>query len=359
MPLTSLHSLSKQIRIAIDKIAADRAHRGTGNTEEYERDFLIGLIFIRIHQEAIVDDHAIVKLIDLWTQYQGDSPNKRFHDLFREHISSIESAKPQYSISRLKLFQRFVKAIIRLAISEATWRFLICDLLYAFRFNSDESTSVGIGPEILGRINELTGNSAARINSGVFYTSKAEASLVAQFALGNWMIGKRVQRPLLPGLLTGSIKAAEITSAGPLIEHLKNIRIIDPACGAGTLLVEAFALVMRTIRLLSQSLNLSFDAIRTTQYLMERSLHGCDTDNRALAIAEARLWLMSGAHCINANLIEQDELLSDHTGSCQFDIVIGNPPFVRHEKIASLGQSQAGYKRLLHNAVRRQWPTWN
>jgi len=349
----------------LNLVAADRNSDIPAEISElYEIDFLSGLIFLRILESANISAFRKFRLNEIWQRYKSAPNSRTFHEAFRKFMG------PQYR-ARLTLEERLVDAVRNLVLSDSTWELIINDYLYAFEFISEEHPgNVQFGPEVLSVLNECCGKAANRNRQGVFYTSRSDAEIVVKLALSHWMLEKcskhsrRVSGKIVSAIMTGSIDE-HIKADRDLIDHLisalRKIRIIDPACGAGAMLIEAFSALINLFQNLSRWTGDRLDTPKILRDIVERSLFGCDTDARALAITEARLWIMLSQHGVRDtsnlrfNLVEGDALLdkpethSITNGS--YDIIIGNPPFVRHEKI-----NNVSYKQHLHTTASNAWP---
>jgi len=153
----------------------------------------------------------------------------------------------------------------------------------------------------------------AHPHSGSVYTAEREARLMCRLALAEWLSKRLLQdredverRLRLPAPQRDFLQA------------LEGVSIIDPACGAGAFLVEMFDLLRRV-----------------THWPSDRivaRLRGADTNDLALRAASLRLELRAGEPI--AALLTCQDALNPASFDRNFDIVIGNPPYVRHERIA-------------------------
>ena len=137
---------------------------------------------------------------------------------------------------------------------------------------------------------------------------------------------------------------------------LQNLTIVDPACGSGAFLVAAFEALAdeyrRTVeRLIDLGQTIEFDIF---DEILTRNLYGVDLNVESVEIARLALWLKSARrrkrlakldHSVQAgNSLIDDAKASDRAFNWQtafpdvfaaggFDIVIGNPPYVRMEHL--------------------------
>ena len=371
---TPTDSFQHRLKAAYDKVINEVVRPGSNETDGLEsaNDFFIGLLLTRILEETHISQKSGRTIGKLWSQYNREGSASGFHTLFRNLMSGANQ-----TTSGLNLIKLFSNAMDRLDLSDESWSFLIDEFLYANRFGLTESNKENgsIGPDVLASTNEFVSQRLRQKSSGVFYTSTSEARLVAELALGHWINGKlyefgcRKHKESTASILRSVLTASAVNLHGidcgilqRLSDSLLEIKIIDPACGSGTLLVEIFKLLLTVFEKVSAAVGAGFDKEEIGKSIIEKSLFGFDTDSRAIAIAEARLFF-----CLNnpaATLIErpirtklsvEDGLLGDLKGA-DFDIVIGNPPFVRHENINSANINRESYARELRMAVKKVWP---
>ena len=114
-------------------------------------------------------------------------------------------------------------------------------------------------------------------------------------------------------------------------DELCNIRILDPACGAGDFLLAALdALLAR-----HQQFQSPIPTDKLIVSIIENNLFGIDCDKNVLELLRERLKLFAGSRVNTGNFVNLDTLDYPHGGMCfpdrkKFDIVIGNPPYVSY-----------------------------
>jgi N-6 DNA Methylase len=154
---------------------------------------------------------------------------------------------------------------------------LLENVFQPFRFVAREDTATwseaSVDPEMLGRAFESLMASRERRSTGVFYTPHALVSRVADAALQAAFDVPRIDR----------------------LAQVRQMRILDPACGSGAFLVHV-------LERLAARLGELGDARPTADVrrdVLARSIFGVDRNPTAVWLCELRLWL--------AVVVESDE----------------------------------------------------
>ncbi len=140
-------------------------------------------------------------------------------------------------------------------------------------------------------------------------------------------------------------------------EVLKSVKVLDPACGSGAFLIQGFDYLHREGRKVNQAmedLGLGNENIfDLDRQILENNLHGVDINEESVEITKLSLWLktavkhkklnnlFNNVKCGNS-LIDDSEVAGkkvfvwekefpDIMKNGGFDVVIGNPPYVRQE----------------------------
>ena len=145
-------------------------------------------------------------------------------------------------------------------------------------------------------------------------------------------------------------------------EALRALRILDPACGSGAFLVAAFDLLAAEYRRVVEHLAVLGEQIDFDPFdeIVTRNLHGVDLNAESVEITRLALWLKTARNQhrlqnLEATIKVGNSLISDpkftehpfdwraafpeafaqipEGSSGGFDVVIGNPPYVRMELI--------------------------
>ena len=144
-------------------------------------------------------------------------------------------------------------------------------LLSRYRFSAREDSAVwseaSIDPEMLGKAFEALMAAGERKSSGAFYTPQTLVEDVAEEALRS---------------------ALDVGGGGPAeLERLRNIRVLDPACGSGAFLVH----VLERIASLRLDAGEHGSIAEIRRRVLTTSIFGVDLNPMAVWLCELRLWL--------------------------------------------------------------------
>jgi hypothetical protein len=143
------------------------------------------------------------------------------------------------------------------------------------------------------------------------------------------------------------------------LNALRSLRVVDPACGSGAFLVAAFDLMAAEYRRVVEHLAalgepLKFDPV---DEIVTKNLHGVDLNSESVEITRLALWLKTARNKhrlqnLEATIKVGDSLIDDRKFTDRpfdwqaafadvlaqggFDVVIGNPPYVRMELIKAV-----------------------
>jgi hypothetical protein len=138
-------------------------------------------------------------------------------------------------------------------------------------------------------------------------------------------------------------------------EELKRLRILDPACGSGAILIEAFN-QLHTVYDLSNARLEELRGQRTLfdldRQILQNNLYGVDLNAEAIQICQLSLWIKTAARgkqltSLDHTIREGNSVISDpavHPKAFDwqaafpevfaqggFDVIVGNPPYIRQE----------------------------
>ncbi|NHI92920.1 MAG: hypothetical protein EAX96_10500 [Candidatus Lokiarchaeota archaeon] len=127
-----------------------------------------------------------------------------------------------------------------------------------------------------------------------------------------------------------------------VLDIIKNLKILDPSVGDGQFLVKAFTLLKEIYEMFREMGIIKWKDYEINKHLVSCTLYGVDIDENAVKNCRNRL-LMNFKCPENINpCIKKGNSLDDFDWEKEFpevfeeggyDIIIGNPPYVRQEKI--------------------------
>ncbi|WP_195340563.1 DNA methyltransferase [Fusobacterium sp. 1001295B_180824_G3] len=206
-----------------------------------------------------------------------------------------------------------------------------------------------------------------RKKDGIFYTPKYITKYIVENSIKNWLDDKRKElgEDDLPELTVKDFKHNDFNSkhSKNFKKHLefwekyreavRNIKIIDPACGSGAFLITAFEYLLNYNKYLDNKIfdllgkqTIDFDR---TKEILQKNIFGVDLNKESVEITKLSLWLKTAnknktlaslennIKCGNS-LIDDNEIAGELAFDWKkefpevfenggFDIVIGNPPY--------------------------------
>jgi type I restriction-modification system DNA methylase subunit len=227
-----------------------------------------------------------------------------------------------------------------------------------------------IKSEIEGQVIDKT--KTKRKKDGVFYTPKYITKYIVDNTVGKLCTEKKNELKLIEEEyhseknLQTKTKKALLDKLTEYRNWLLNITICDPACGSGAFLNQALEFLIAEHRYIDElQAKLMGDSMILSDVeasILENNLFGVDLNDESVEIAKLSLWLRTAQRgrkltSLNNNikcgnsLIDDPEVAGDKAFSWEkefstvfknggFDVVIGNPPYVRQEL---LGQKQKDF----------------
>ncbi len=203
--------------------------------------------------------------------------------------------------------------------------------------------------EINASINdtEFDAKKSKRKKDGVFYTPEYITKYIVQNTLGKLCEDKRSELKLTE--LSAPKNPKKPTKKEQLQKEnleeyrnwLLNLKILDPACGSGAFLNQALDFLIHEHQSLQKDLVIMGDI--TAYYeieknILENNLYGVDINEDAVEIAKLSLWLRTAVKGreltkLADKILCANSLLDMPFNEGSFDVVIGNPPYVRQENI--------------------------
>lgn len=218
-----------------------------------------------------------------------------------------------------------------------------------------------------------TGTTGRRKRDGVVYTPDFVARFIVERTLGAHLeeifahiVSNFAQKGAKPddyGTIKWKRKSAEIEAWQTYRDRLKTLRIVDPACGSGVFLVMAFDYMKAELTRVNDKITDlrggAADLFDPDSEILTNNLFGVDVNAESIEIAKLSLWVKTAKRgkpldSLGANLKVGDSLTEDSNfaylnhaftwstafpdvfAEGGFDIVLGNPPYVRMELLKAM-----------------------
>ena len=325
------------------------------------------LVFI-----LFAEDRGLLKprtITEIKEKFQNQVTDLSFYDFYKIYFKAIDEGSERLDIKRYNggLF----------ATDTELDALKIDDSVLEAQFLSDYDFLSDIGVNILGHIFENSLNDLEELNAqingdkfdakqskrkkdGIFYTPEFITEFIVENSLGSLCKAKKDELGLDLNELLAPKNPKKLTKAESEIkdkiyayrEWLLSLKILDPACGSGAFLNQALEFLISehsaldTYRKVYEGEGLGLYDIEST--ILENNLYGVDINADAVEIARLSLWLRTAAKGrvltdLSKNLVVSNSLL-EFPFNFKFDVVIGNPPYVRQEAIKEQKPALQEYK---------------
>lgn len=177
--------------------------------------------------------------------------------------------------------------------SDEALEYVIQDFLEQYNFTITEESpydiDVAVDPAMLGKIYESLIAEEDRDESGIFYTPRTEVDLICRNAVCEQLLQEypessqkteKVVEFVFSDVTNWDAKMPELE------QRLKELRIVDPACGSGAFLLGMVKVLSELHRKLGNTIG--FERKRE---LINANIYGVDIKEWAVRVAEFRLWL--------------------------------------------------------------------
>lgn len=188
-----------------------------------------------------------------------------------------------------------------------------------------------------------------RKKDGVFYTPEYITRYIVENTLGEMCNEKREELKLTNVIAPKNPKKLNKTETKTkenlslYKEWLFDLKILDPACGSGAFLNQALEYLIKEHKQLQNDFAMMgdlFASYTVEESVLENNLYGVDINEDAVEIAKLSLWLRTAYKGRTLTKLAEkikcaNSLLDMPFAEKSFDIVIGNPPYVRVQGLKS------------------------
>ena len=326
---------------------------------------------------AFCEDKNIIPANSYKTMVLSSNENVTKHELFTMLCRNIDKGNKQKGINKFNggLF-KYDEILDDVIFTE-----LITLADYDFKTDVDENILGRIFEQSISDLEELKNDALGietdkkkgkRKKDGVFYTPSRITRGIVEKSIGEYLNDKKLELGYekLPELTDESIETQRGLSA-KAEKHLAfwreyrskvlNIKVIDPACGSGAFLIAAYDYLKKELDEINDRIadlkgrtqelfdgDEMYDVSLENEYLI-KCLYGVDLNPESVEISKLSLWLRTltkdkpltnlDDNIKSGNSITEfdfNEEFSEVFAKGGFDVVIGNPPYVRQERLKDI-----------------------
>lgn len=314
-------------------------------------------IFIFFAEDKYIIDNKITE--SLINQYRSDWEKRELYHFVKILFKAINEGNDRLNISAYNggLFRDDEK-LNSLKIEDS----ILLEILELSHYDFDSEVDVNILGHIfenslddLERIKESDYKSAQRKKDGIFYTPNYITDYIVKNTIGTICENKKVELNIDNFDINKKLSKDDIDNFNDYKTFLINLKILDPACGSGAFLNQAFNYLLKEYQFTFDVLNkyamqkqdlFLFEEIDIL--ILENNLFGVDINEEAIEIAKLSLWLKTAKRGrkltnLNSNIKVGNSLIDDKEIDSKafdwreefkevfnnggFDVVIGNPPY--------------------------------
>ena len=337
------------------------------------------LLFIFFAEDAgLLPPNMIMQIIDEWKQLKELDMYVPLYERIKKHFGYLNTG---HTTSKYEIFAyngglfKPDEMLDSLTISDD----ILAEhtrKLSAYDFESDVDVNIlgHIFENSLSEIEEVTQQinngeapqTSKRKQDGVFYTPQYITKYIVENTVGR-LCAEKKQELGINEEEYNSDQRRQLKTKQRLLQQLEQYRewllqltILDPACGSGAFLNAALQFLMAEHKQLDEmNAKITGSALvfqDVEHSILEHNLYGVDINEESVGIAQLALWLRTAKkhrklNTLNQNIKCGNSLISDPAVAGDkafdwqkefpqvfekggFDVVIGNPPYVRAELLA-------------------------
>ncbi len=353
--------------------------------------FLDRILFLLFAEDkGLVGTNSIVSIVEKWSGADDDyyqplyeMVNKYFGHLYRGYTyQKTGEVIPQFGgelfapdelLESLKIDDEVLKNDL-LILSKYDFNTDVDVNILGHIFEHSLNEVDDVEAELRGETLDKT--KSKRKKDGVFYTPKYITKYIVDNTLGKLCTEKKIELKLDEDIAIFEYQKADgkLNEKGKeLFERLNTykswlltLKVCDPACGSGAFLNQALSYFIEEHKfvddIIAELTNTPLRLFDTDLQILENNIFGVDINEESVEIAKLSMWLRTAQpgrklsdlsnniKCGNS-LIDDPAIAGDKAFNWEkefptvfekggFDVVIGNPPYVRQEL---LGQQQKDF----------------
>jgi type I restriction-modification system DNA methylase subunit len=328
---------------------------------------------------GLLPPNSTIQILNKWKSDVDFGDERPLYDMFKQYFKFLDTGR-QGTTNRAEIYAyngglfKEDSLLDKLEIDNELL-FKHTQILASYDFESQVDVNI-LGHIFENSLNEIESVNAEieggdfdkqkskRKKDGVFYTPKYITKYIVENTIGKLCEEKKNELGFKEEEYFKGRKNRQQTTIVKLVEILDIYRdwllqltICDPACGSGAFLNQALDLLIKEHNYIDELKakilggGLVFSDIENT--ILEKNIYGVDLNEESVEIAKLSLWLRTAQprrklNSLNNNikcgnsLIESKAVAGDKAFNWQeqfpivfekggFDVIIGNPPYVRQE----------------------------
>jgi type I restriction-modification system DNA methylase subunit len=187
------------------------------------------------------------------------------------------------------------------SVPDLVFERLYKELLEHFNFTVREDTpvdiEVAVDPVMLGHVYENLILEEERGRGGIFYTPATELDFMCRLAVMEYLKGgvplsdKEVNRLVMDVVTPHELPEYEPGVLAAVSDKLRELKVVDPACGSGAFLVTMMNVVAQVHQFIASRTGHPVNLFELKKRIIADNLYGVDIKEWACRVAELRLWL--------------------------------------------------------------------
>ena len=352
------------------------------------------LLFIFFAEDCgLLPPNSMVQIIDQWESLKEMDEYRPFYDRVKKYFGYMNTGyqgkhyeifayngglfKPDEVLDNIKITDELLAAHTR-KLSEYDYESDVDVNILGHIFENSLSEI----EEVTQQINSgKTPQTSKRKQDGVFYTPQYITKYIVENTVGRLCAEKKQQMNIVEDEYF-SDQRRQMQTKKRLLDQLQQYRdwllqitILDPACGSGAFLNAALQFLMAEHKLIDEmeakvtGSAIEFQSVENS--ILEHNLYGVDINEESVEIAQLALWLRTAKphrklNSLNENIKCGNSLISDPAIAGEkafnwqeqfpkvfekggFDVVIGNPPYLRVQGLRENHQKESVFYE--HNFV--------
>ncbi|SHM79332.1 TaqI-like C-terminal specificity domain-containing protein [Cyclobacterium lianum] len=328
--------------------------------------------------KGLLPPNSIMEIVGQWHKLRELDEYRPLYDRFKKYFGYLNTGRVQPGKAEIHAYNGGLFApdpvLEALKISDEVLEKHVKKLT-EYDFESEVDTNIlghifehslndieNVRAQLAGE--EVDKSKTKRKRDGVFYTPKYITKYIVDNTLGRLCMEKKEELALIDEEFAEGKRGRQKKTIQKLKEKLDTYRvwllqltICDPACGSGAFLNQVLEFLMAEHRYVDELESQLFDSPlvlpNVENHILENNIFGVDINEESVEIARLSLWLRTAKKgrklsSLNSNIKVGNSLIDDPAVSGDlafnwqeefpqvfakggFDVVVGNPPYVRQE----------------------------